>query len=219
MRKIYVASSWRNTVYPHILQALRDAGHQCYDFRNPGPDDHGFAWSQIDPGWQDWSMDGYAEALEHPIAQAGFGNDRRGLDWCDTCVLVLPCGRSAHIEAGYAIGQGKQVFILLHEDKFEPELMYLLAGPARRHVFSRLDSLLTALQKSDSIPYARRLRVLDTALHEEREMRHEAESDVRTLLTRLDELYESLEQTPENEAASEIEDICRRLDIPWRAAS
>lgn len=31
---IYVASSWRNTYYPEVVQALRDAGHEVYDFRN-----------------------------------------------------------------------------------------------------------------------------------------------------------------------------------------
>jgi hypothetical protein len=41
--------------------------------------------------------------------------------------LHSPCGRSAHLEAGWAIGQGKPTAILLHEDKFEPELMYRMA--------------------------------------------------------------------------------------------
>ena len=29
---IYVASSWRNTYYPEVVQALRDAGHEVYTF-------------------------------------------------------------------------------------------------------------------------------------------------------------------------------------------
>jgi hypothetical protein len=41
--------------------------------------------------------------------------------------LLLPCGRSAHLEAGYVCGQGKEVFVLLSYEQFEPELMYLLA--------------------------------------------------------------------------------------------
>lgn len=43
------------------------------------------------------------------------------MKWADTFVLVLPCGRSAHLELGWACGQGKQTLILL--DKMEPELM------------------------------------------------------------------------------------------------
>ena len=34
MAKIYVASSWRNVFYPDVVQRLRDAGHEVYDFRN-----------------------------------------------------------------------------------------------------------------------------------------------------------------------------------------
>ena len=35
---LYIASSWRNTYYPEVVQALRDAGHEVYDFRNPPTD-------------------------------------------------------------------------------------------------------------------------------------------------------------------------------------
>lgn len=30
--KIYVASSWRNEYYPEVVQKLRDAGFDVYDF-------------------------------------------------------------------------------------------------------------------------------------------------------------------------------------------
>ena len=33
-RKIYVASSWRNTFYPEVVARLREAGHDVYDFRS-----------------------------------------------------------------------------------------------------------------------------------------------------------------------------------------
>ena len=44
---------------------------------------------------------------------------------CDACVLVLPCGRSAHTEAGWFAGKGKPVIAYIPE-KVEPELMYKL---------------------------------------------------------------------------------------------
>ena len=34
-RKIYVASSWRNEYYHEVVEKLREAGHEMYDFRNP----------------------------------------------------------------------------------------------------------------------------------------------------------------------------------------
>lgn len=127
MRKIYVASSWRNSIQQAVVSVLRASGHEVYDFKNPAPGNTGFAWSEIDREWLSWTPENFARLLStHPVAAAGFALDKGALDWCDTCVIVLPCGRSAHLEAGYAAGQGKQVFVLLHPDKFEPELMYLL---------------------------------------------------------------------------------------------
>lgn len=127
--RIYVASSWRNNRQPLVVQKLRAAGHEVYDFRNPhqtgqdrGRAGRGFQWSDIDPGWQDWTPLGFREALKHPLAEAGFGSDMDALDWCEVCVLVLPCGRSAHLEAGYAKGDGKLTFAILTDG--EPELMY-----------------------------------------------------------------------------------------------
>lgn len=123
MSRIYVASSWRNSWQPPVVHALREAGHEVYDFRNPRPGDHGFAWSDIEPDWQEWDSHRFRAALDHPIAVAGFASDFDALKWCDTCILVLPCGRSAHLELGWAVGHGKRTAILLVGEN-EPELMY-----------------------------------------------------------------------------------------------
>jgi NTP pyrophosphatase (non-canonical NTP hydrolase) len=128
-RKVYVASSWRNPIQQSIVALLRDAGHEVYDFRNPAPDNKGFAsWSEVNPDWIHWTPEQFVKDLYagHPAVTRGYGFDKAALDWCDTCVLVLPCGRSAHLEAGYAAGRGKLTLFYLHPDKFEPELMYLL---------------------------------------------------------------------------------------------
>ncbi|HRF08525.1 MAG TPA: hypothetical protein PL193_07765 [Xanthobacteraceae bacterium] len=126
-KRIYAASSWRNPLQPEIVQALRDAGHQVYDFRNPPSGVPGFAWSAIDPYWQSWCANTYRELLTtHPIAARGFLSDLRGMQWADTCLLILPCGRSAHLEAGWFCGQGKRCIVLTRDGE-EPELMALLA--------------------------------------------------------------------------------------------
>ena len=44
---------------------------------------------------------------------------------CDTCVLVLPSGRSAHTEAGWFSGKGRTTIAYIPERQ-EPELMYKL---------------------------------------------------------------------------------------------
>lgn len=145
--KIYLASSWRNPYQPNYVASLRAAGHEVYDFRNPAPGDDGFRWSEIEPDWQEWDAERFRLALSHPIAQAGFARDFDALKWCDACVLLLPCGRSAHLELGRSIGAGKRTFVVLGPDHNEPELMYLMADQI---VIGRRD-LLNALAGAEAI--------------------------------------------------------------------
>jgi hypothetical protein len=120
---IYVASSWRNHYQPGIVHALRRCGHDVYDFRHPKPGTGGFAWADIDSEWKSWTPEQYREALKHPIAEAGYALDIAALKACDACVLVLPSGRSASWEFGYAMGQGKRGYVM-QLGECEPELMY-----------------------------------------------------------------------------------------------
>lgn len=122
MSNIYVASSWRNKLQPEIVQQLRTWGHEVYDFRNP-PGRAGFGWSQIDPDWKAWDAKKYREILNHPIAIAGYNSDMKALKECEVCVYVLPCGRSASWEFGYAMGQEKVCYVVQFEPQ-EPELMF-----------------------------------------------------------------------------------------------
>lgn len=123
MSSIYVASSWRNSYQEVVVQTLRLAGHDVYDFRNPAPSDNGFHWSEIASDWKKWDAKAFRQALTHPIAEHGFSNDWNAMTRADTCVLVLPCGRSAHLEAGYFVGAGKRLILLMLGEN-EPELMY-----------------------------------------------------------------------------------------------
>ena len=124
-RRIYVASSWRNEYYPEVVTKLRAAGHDVYDFRNPPSGDPGFKWANVDPRYMEWTPEEYRDHLDHPKAVKQFGNDIEAMEACDTCVLMLPCGRSAHTEAGWFAGRGKKVLAFIPE-KQEPELMYKL---------------------------------------------------------------------------------------------
>lgn len=124
-RKIYVASSWRNEYFPEVVAKLREAGYDVYDFRNPPSGDSGFKWSCISEDYIEWTPEQYRENLNHPRAVRQFGNDIEAMNSCDTCVIVLPCGRSAHTEAGWFAGKGKYTIAFIPE-KQEPELMYKL---------------------------------------------------------------------------------------------
>jgi hypothetical protein len=135
---VYVASSWRNLLQPGIVLALRRCGHTVYDFKHPGPGEKGFAWADIDPNWLAWSPAEYRAALQHPLAKHGYGLDIAALKACDACVLVLPSGRSASWEFGYAMGQGKRGAVVQLGD-IEPELMYREA-----EILTSMDELFDA---------------------------------------------------------------------------
>ncbi len=120
-RRIYVASSWRCARQSDIVKALRDAGHDVYDFKNP-PGRTGFSWRQVTAEPVPWSAERTREVLAHPVSQAGFDTDFNAMKWCDTLVMVQPCGRSAALELGWGAGAGKRTAVLL-DDNQEPELM------------------------------------------------------------------------------------------------
>jgi hypothetical protein len=140
MSKIYLASSWRNSDQPSAVAALREAGHEVYDFRNPPNNIPGFRWSELDPSWEDWSAMDYREKLQYPLAQRGFNSDFDGMKWADIGVLLLPCGRSAHLELGWMAGYGKHTIIWTRDGQ-EPELMALLADK----ICVSLDEVLQSL--------------------------------------------------------------------------
>jgi hypothetical protein len=154
MARIYLASSWRNQHHARFRDELRAAGHSVYDFKGTSPHLYGgpvptaFKWSELGSDWESWTPDAYRAAVTTSArAAAGYLGDFRGMEWADTCVMLLPCGRSAHIEAGYMKGRGKRLIIAYPNDApdgFEPDLMYLLGD----HITIGLGELLRTLAVS-----------------------------------------------------------------------
>ena len=112
--KVYIATSWKNTHTDDVVKALQRAGHFVYDFRVMG-----FKWmtSEAIP----------AERHQHHLgrhdAKNAYKLDKQMLEECDAVVMVLPCGRSAHLELGWAIGMHKKAIIYMPEPE-HLELMY-----------------------------------------------------------------------------------------------
>lgn len=82
-------------------------------------------WKDIDPEFDAWTVEQYKQCLQHPSSERQFQTDFDALNWADICLLVLPCGRSAHTEAGLMKGAGKKVIVYIPEMQ-EAELMYKL---------------------------------------------------------------------------------------------
>ena len=107
-RRVYIASSWKNRkIVRSMAKLLRTIGHEVYDFTDP---EH-FVFNMTEETQEIKSQVDWIECGKISSTQQACANDKAGLDWCDTVIMLLPCGRSAHLEAGVAIGQGKQLII------------------------------------------------------------------------------------------------------------
>lgn len=127
--RVYVASSWRNKHFPDVISEIMDAGFDAYDFRSANAN---FSWNDLEHtavtiDGTEWRTDEFVQSLTDPRAIKAFDNDMDALKKADACVLVMPAGRSAHLELGYAVGRGKPTAIYLTEP-MEPELMAKMAG-------------------------------------------------------------------------------------------
>lgn len=109
--RIYLIGSLRNPAVPLLAQKIRGLGHEVFD-------DWFAAGPEADDYWQKYEMardHSYIEALEGFAANHVFEYDRTHLEGCDAAVLLLPAGKSGHMEFGYALGQGKKGYIVLSQ--------------------------------------------------------------------------------------------------------
>lgn len=130
-RRIYLASSWKMFESVRtIAEALRSDGHEVFDFSDPDSRPEGlghFVFNASDWSGKPLEEIDWLEFLQYGATRTAFESDRGGLDWADTVVMILPCGRSAHMEAGYAVGKGKELFIIGELPKGEFDVMHLFA--------------------------------------------------------------------------------------------
>ena len=135
--KIYLIGSLRNPEIPNIAKTMRQAGLNVFDdWFAPGPEADDF-WRTYEQG----RGHTYLEALDGYAAKHIFEFDKHHIDTSDVGVLVLPCGKSAHLELGYMLGKGKRGYILLDEvDRWD--VMYQFATG----IYTNLDNLIEEIQ-------------------------------------------------------------------------
>lgn len=140
MASVYLIGSLRNPAIPKIAAELRAAGHDVYDdWFSPGP--------EADDHWQAYERQrgrNFAEAVRGWHATHVFMNDKRHLDQCDAAVLVMPAGKSAHLELGYVIGRGQRGYVLLDGEPERFDIMYRFADG----IYYDTAALLVALKEA-----------------------------------------------------------------------
>lgn len=120
--KLYLIGSLRNPNVPNVAEQLRSLGLEVFD-------DWYAAGERADDAWKDYEMSRghtYREGLQGFAANHVFSFDKHHLDTSDAAALVLPAGRSGHLELGYMAGQGKRTAILL-SDEGRWDVMYRFA--------------------------------------------------------------------------------------------
>lgn len=138
---IYIMGSLRSPDVPTIAQQLRQTtDHEIFD-------DWHSAGRHADDAWRDYERrrgHSYMVALTRHPARHTFALDQFHLHRAHGGILVLPAGRSAHLEAGIMAGQGKPTFLLLHNGK-EPARFDVMTQ-FFSHVCPSVDHLVQAIR-------------------------------------------------------------------------
>lgn len=93
-------------------------------------DDWYGAGSEADDCWQAYEKARgrtFVEALAGDAAQNVYWFDLTHLRLATHVVLVLPAGKSGHLELGWALGQGKKGYILMDGEPDRFDVMYNFA--------------------------------------------------------------------------------------------
>ena len=140
MKSVYIIGALKNKQVPLLGNALRKAGFDAFDsWYAPGFD--------ADRYWRDYTKIrglSYKEALQDYSAQHVFQFDRSHLDRCDMAVMLMPAGKSGHLELGYMIGKGKKGFILFDKEPKRYDVMTNFATD----IFFGVGNLIEALRNA-----------------------------------------------------------------------
>ena len=137
MKSIYMVGSLRNGKMPEIANKLAAAGYDAFA-------DWHAAGYEADDKWQEHEQSRgrtYREALYGYHARDVFEFDLTHINRCDFVVLILPCGKSGHLELGWALGRGKPGFVLFDKEPERWDVMYQFANA----VCFSVDELLVEL--------------------------------------------------------------------------
>lgn len=140
--KIYVIGSMRNPRVPEVAKLLRAQGWDVFDdWYSSGP--------EADDKWQEYERDRgrtYLEAINGHHARNVFEYDVIHLAEADVVVLVMPAGRSGHLELGWATGHGTPSFVLFEEEPDRFDIMYRFVYDEGGAICFDTDTLIERIQ-------------------------------------------------------------------------
>lgn len=142
-RVIYIIGSLRNKIVPIIANKLRKTNKDWEVFDS---------WYAPGPHADDYLKDyckakglSYKETLKDHAATHIFGFDVKHIIRSTDVVMVMPAGKSGHLELGWSLGKGKRGYVLFDKEPDRVDIMYQFATD----IFFDFDELVSELKKYD----------------------------------------------------------------------
>lgn len=123
LKSIYLIGALKNNKVPILANELRKLNFDVFDDWITAPP----ISDQYLLKYEKARGHNYVQALKGYAARHIFEFDKHHIDRCDIGILVMKAGKSAHLELGYMIGQGKKGFVLFDKEPSRFDLMYQFA--------------------------------------------------------------------------------------------
>ncbi len=105
--------------YPEVVEKLREAGHDVYDFRNPPSGDPGFKWCSVSEDYMEWSPAQYRDMLQYPYAVRQFRNDIEAMDALEKMFLPAYKAESGDDFTRITLYPPKAISAMTREERIE----------------------------------------------------------------------------------------------------
>jgi hypothetical protein len=138
---VYLIGSLKNRAIIELANKIRSLDFDCFDdWIGPGEE----ADDKFDEYRKGRGLN-YKDALNSYAAQHIFKFDKTHLDRADIVILVMPAGKSGHLELGYSVGKGKTGYILMDGEPARVDIMHSFAD----EIFMTEQDLLNKLTSWD----------------------------------------------------------------------
>lgn len=142
-RMIYIIGSLRNKNVPIISNQLRAVNKEWEIFDSwyaPGPKADDYLRNYCSGKGMT-----YKETLHDYAATHIFEFDEYHLNRATDVVLIMPCGKSGHLEMGWGLGKKKRGYVLFNQVPKRVDIMYQFATD----IFFNFEELAEELKKHD----------------------------------------------------------------------
>jgi hypothetical protein len=140
IKSIYIIGSLRNLAITQFANELQAQGFDAFaDWMAAGP--------EADDYLRDYCKErglNYKQTLQSYAARHVYEFDLAHIKRCDAAVMVMPAGRSGHMELGFVRGLGKPGYILFDEIPQRIDVMYQFATDiffSKEELFAELKSI------------------------------------------------------------------------------